>query len=189
MGGVLERCIGEGKNVVSPALDLGGVAFAVGHLFDLQPRVARTEERGDAPDRTAVVLFAPLRLAGAEHRQAFRLADRFDELFDEAFHFRRRTPGVDAPAAEDVEIVLCAARACLRQRLDIGIDPGHRMTQFLTARADRARNIARVAAERGVGEEDAHDCCVAKLNQQVLTEQAWEHSTESLICKEPCQQG
>lgn len=155
MGRVLERCVGKGKNGVGPTLDLSGVAFAMGHLFDLQPRVARTEECGHAPGRAAVVLFAPLGLAGAEHRQAFWLADRGNELFDKALHLRRRTPGVDAPAAEDVEIVLGPVRARLRQRLDVGIDPCYRVAQFLTARADRTRNVARVAAERSVGEEDA----------------------------------
>lgn len=142
--------------MVGPALDLGGVAFAVGHLFDLQPRVARTEERGDAPRRAAVVLLAPLRLAGTEHRQAFRLADCIDELFDEALHLRRRAPGIDAPATEDVEVILGAVGAGLSKRLDVCIDPRHRMPQLLAARANRTRDVARITAERGVGEEDAH---------------------------------
>lgn len=140
----------------------------MGHLFDLQPRVARTEERGNAPRRTAVVLLAPLRLAGAEHRQAFRLADCIDELFDEALHFRRRAPGIDAPATEDVEVILGAVGAGLSKRLDVGIDPGYRMAQFLAARVDRTRDIAGVAAERCMGEEDAH-CLTAFLSDRQTT--------------------
>ena len=155
MGGGLDRCVGNAEDVVGPALDRGGVALAVRHLLDLQPRVGRAEERRDAPRRAAVILLAPLRLAGAEHRHALRLAHRGDELLDETLHLRRRAPGVDAPAAEDVQIVFGAIGAGLGERLDIGIDPGDGMAQFLAPRADRTCDIAGVAAERGVGEEDA----------------------------------
>jgi len=43
--------------------------------------------------------------------------------------------------------VFGAIGAGLRQRLDVGIDPGDGMAHLLAPRADRTRDIARVAAE------------------------------------------
>jgi len=51
--------------------------------------------------------------------------------------------------------VLGAFGAGLRKVLDVGIDPGDDMAQRLAPRMDRTRDIAGVAAQRGVGEEDA----------------------------------
>ena len=42
------------------------------------------------------------------------------------------------------------------QGLDVGIDPGDGMAQLFAPRVDRTRDIAGVAAQRCVGEEDAH---------------------------------
>src|SRR5690606_38746057 len=82
------------EDVVGPLRDPFAVAATVRHLFDLQARMRGIEEGGDAAHGAAVVLLAPLGLAGAEHRDLPGLAYRLHQLRDEAFHLRRRAPAV-----------------------------------------------------------------------------------------------
>ncbi len=135
------------------------------HLLDLQQRIGAVEKTGDALDRAAVVLQPPLRLAGAERGDLDPLASRLHQFGDVALHLRRGAPGVVAPAAEQVQVEAGRMRGVAKhavQGLHVGMDQGHLMTRGLALRLHAAGDVAGVAAERSVGEQDVHEAGIRK---------------------------
>ncbi len=145
------------------------------HLLDLQQRIGTVEEPRNALDRTAIVFQPPLRLAGAEHRNLGMPTNRFDQFGDVALHLRWGAPGVVGPTAEQMQIETGGAGRIAEyavQGLQIGVDPGHLVTSGLALRMHAAGDVASIAAERSVGEQDLHDDRRATNNARGVADHA-----------------